>query len=223
MAFTDVLKRPEEYGWTRMWWKCRRQMEMDSDYSDHGAGRLRSQWSWLLDKPQVDCVLEKSIANVVHASFLATQFNRPKFIHLVRNGYAVSEGIRRKAKPGKWNNEQFKERYPIGLCASQWVETLDAVAELAKDDVEVLEVRYEELTSDPDAVISEIFSFLELPALGEAVADRQWLVHGELGNVRNRNQESLERLSDDDICEIEKVGKDWLDRLGYREVARQSD
>lgn len=215
VAFTDVIVRPEKYGWTRMWWKCVDQIRHDSDYSEHGARRLRSQWSWLVDKPSAPCVLEKSIVNVVHAPFYEKYFNKPKFIHLVRNGYAVSEGIRRKASPAKWNNTEYKQAYPISLCARQWVETLEAVYTLKNQGGQVLEVKYEDLTRDPDSVLAEIFKYLELPMLVEEVGEKKWLVHGNVDAIKNLNNKSIEALSSNDKQEIQEIGSTWLSYYKY--------
>ena len=216
VAFTDVLVRPEEYGWPRAWFKCKSSIASDSDYSDKGARRLKSQWSWALEKPGAPLVLEKSIVNVVHARFFNAHFNNPKFIHLVRNGYAVSEGIRRKALPGKWKNEEFNDKYPIELCAQQWVETLDCVDQLRSEGIDILEVTYEDLTNDPEKTLAQICMYLGIESFPSDVANQKWLVHGAEKGIQNMNSASVGRLSDSDKKSVRVIAGPWLDRFGYQ-------
>ncbi|KGM06563.1 Sulfotransferase [Methylophaga thiooxydans] len=216
VAFTDVVVRPEEYGWTRMWWKCVNNLREDSDYSEAGARRLRSQWSRLTDKPLAPYILEKSIVNVVHAPFYVNYFNQPKFIHLIRNGYAVSEGIRRKAVPSRWNNEVYTDKYPISLGARQWVETLEAVDNLKQSGVQVLEVHYEDLAAEPDAMLAKIFKFLDLADHPVKVKELDWKVHGTKSKVKDMNSKSIQGLSQKDLDEVTLIAGEWLKKFGYK-------
>lgn len=216
VAFTDVIVRPEEYGWTRMWWKCVNNLRDDSDYSEEGARRLKRQWSRLLDKPAAPFALEKSIVNVVHAPFYFKHFNRPKFIHLIRNGYAVSEGIRRKANPGKWNNQVYNDKYPISLCAQQWVATLEAVDDLKHKGAEILEVHYEDLAADPDAVLLSIFKFLGLSGLSMHFKEMDWRVHGINSKVTDMNKKSIQGLSGGEKDDISATAGQWLKKYHYQ-------
>lgn len=216
VVLTDVIVRPEEYGWTRMWWKCAEQLRRDSDYSESGAKRVKAQWSWLLNKPNARYALEKSIVNTVHVPFYRDYFNRTKFIHLVRNGYAVSEGIRRKANLARWNNKEYKDHYPISLCARQWVETLDLIESYKQQGVEVLEIKYEDLTADPDAVLGNIFEFLQLPKLSTTVKSKQLRVHGITSEVKDMNQVSIDKLSSEDKKVISNEAAEWLEKYHYK-------
>ena len=216
VAFTDVLVRPEEYGWPRAWFKCKTTIESDSDYSDKGARRLKKQWSWVLEKPRSPLVVEKSIVNVVHADFLNSYFDNPKFVHLIRNGYAVSEGIRRKALPGKWRNKEIDGNYPIELCAQQWVETLNCVEQLKSKRLDILEVTYEDLTRDPDKTLSRICGHLGIEDPASAVANQKWLVHGARKSIHNMNADSVSRMSDSDKSSVRDIASSWLDKFGYR-------
>ena len=222
VAFTDVLVRPEAYGWTRAWFKCKSSIESDSDYSAKGARRLKKQWSWALEKPRAPLVVEKSIVNVVHAGFLNSHFNNPKFIHLVRNGYAVSEGIRRKGLPGKWKNEEFDDKYPVELCAQQWVETLNCVDQLRTEGIDILEVTYEDLTNDPEKTLAQICMYLGIDSFPADVANQKWLVHGAEKKIKNMNLASLQSLTAADLIAIEEVAEVELKYYGYDAARTES-
>lgn len=215
VSYTDVIFRPEEFGWTRMWCECREKIRLNSNYTLAGAERVKSQWSWMLDKPDVDTLLEKSIVNVLHAGFLNEFFNKPKFIHLVRNGYAVSEGIQRKAIPSRWGNPEFSDKYPISLCAKQWSESLREVDSLRGNLFDIYEVTYEQLCEAPNKYLNEIYRFINVDTTSQAVTEQEWLVHGKLASIKNMNCQSIANLSQDELEEIYNTSSHFLKRYGY--------
>jgi hypothetical protein len=152
---------------------------------------------------------------VLHAGFLNEHFNRPKFIHIVRNGYAVSEGIRRKSVPARWHNPEYSEKYPLNLCARQWVETLETIDELKRAGVDMLEVSYEELACEPDAVLKRIFAFIGATEMKQQVGGEKWLVHGNVEPIRDMNPKSIKSLTAEEREAIRTVAAKWLDRYGY--------
>jgi hypothetical protein len=58
--------------------------------------RLLFDWLEALGTPLSPRILEKTTANAVRMRWLHQAFPRSAFIGVVRNGYAVAEGIRRK-------------------------------------------------------------------------------------------------------------------------------
>ena len=215
-AYTDVIIRPEELGWTRMWCECHEEIRLQSDYTSSGAKKLKSQWSWMIDKNNAEVIVEKSIVNTLHARFLNEYFNRPKFIHLVRNGYAVSEGIRRKALPSRWKNPKFHDTYPISLCAKQWAESLKEVERLRDDHIDIFEVKYEQLCEHPEKYLNQIYNYIGVSSLHEAVTEKQWLVHGNLAPIKNMNGQNISNLSPDDIKQVQNVCSELLEHYGYQ-------
>ena len=85
-----------------MWCRCLDQLRLQpSEDMEARAQRIKRQWSILYPSGR-PFLLEKSVANAVRTDFLQTYFAPAYFIYLVRNGYAVAEGIRRKANPAKY-------------------------------------------------------------------------------------------------------------------------
>ena len=165
--------------------------------------------------PTRPVLLEKSIANAVHIPFLQAHFKPASFIYIVRNGYAVAEGIRRKAKPGKRRNPIYSEAYPIGLCARQWAET-DRIVERERLGLShFMSLRYEEFVAEPSVHMRRITDFIEVDPLDERLLSKDWIVHGVESSIQNMNAPSLARLSEADRADVYNEAKDVLDRWGY--------
>jgi hypothetical protein len=214
VVFTDELTRPEEFGWPRLWFKCRQQMKVRGANPADLAGRIKRQWRWAAIG-KGPCFLEKSIANATRLEFLNDHFQPAYFIHIMRNGYAVAEGIQRKADPTRWRNPEYSGRYPIGLCAEQWQATEALITAQSSQLDNYYALSYEDLTAAPEQEIRRILQFLELPDESQLL-NKEIRVHGQRRPISNLNDLSLRNLGEDDIEAIDRVAKDWLDRYGYR-------
>ena len=214
VKLTDALPAPEQFGWHRMWSQCLDQVRLAPEGEAERAMRVRRHWSLCL--PAVaPAILEKSIANTARMPFLQAHFRPAHFVCLVRNGYAVAEGIRRKAEPGRRGNTRYGDQYPIALCADQW-RVCDEVVAADRPDLErFLEVRYEDLTARPAEVLRQITDFLGLSPLPDEAAAGEWTIHGVRSEVRDMNRQSLERLTRRDLDEINDAAGPALARHGY--------
>ncbi|MFB6271474.1 MAG: sulfotransferase [Salinibacter sp.] len=212
---TDSLPRPEEFGWVRMWCRCLDEVRLEPGPGmAERADRAKRQWSIWYPKDAPNLV-EKSIANTARMPFLQHYFQPAYFIHIVRNGYAVAEGIRRKADPRRWKNPEYGAPYPIELCAEQW-RVSDEVVEQDRLKLDrFLQVYYEELTAEPRTVMDRIIRFLELPPLPAEAIDRSWTVQGIHSPIRNMNAQSIDRLTSADIERIHQEAKERLAQHGY--------
>ncbi len=214
VAFTDVLTRPEEFGWPRLWHKCRQQMEINGSDQAALARRIKRQWHWAA-RGSGTSFLEKSIANATRLEFLNAHFKPAYFIHITRNGYAVAEGIRRKADPVRWNNPEHSGPYPLGLCAEQWKITEETINAQKAGLERYYALSYEALSASPQREMQIILEFLELPDESDLV-NQAVRVHGEVRPISDLNQLSLEQLSGNDVEEIDRVAGDLLSHYGYR-------
>jgi hypothetical protein len=151
--------------------------------------------------------LEKSISHTTRMPWLAEHFEEARFVHILRNGYAVAEGIRRRAGTGRVPLPEGMARYPIEWCATQWVRSAEVVDEAtARIGVErVLTVRYEDLCRSPADQLRRIGRFAGLEGLGE----------GDLSVVRDMNEEALARLAPEDMAAINGTAAGALGRFGY--------
>ena len=212
---TGALRTPEEFGWVRMWHKCLDRMIPPDGTEEKTARMVKRNWSVWLDNTR-PVVLEKSVSNTARILFLQKHFVPSAFVYIVRNGYAVAEGIRRKADLQKWKTPHPGNRYPIELCARQWVET-DRMVESVRNEITRLHVvSYEELVENPEITVRKIYRFAGVQAHAmEGVAGKQYHVTGHHSAIRNMNQESIARLSREDIDRINGVAGDTLKKYGY--------
>lgn len=207
---TDQFARDYELGVPRMW-------VLREDYfrlteADAGADpvRLKKEWGSRLDRRR-PVLVEKSPPNAARVRWLQHHFENAHFIALVRNGYAVAEGIRRKAEP-----RHRPEGWPIALCARQWARSNEVLLEDAAHLDRVLWVRYEDLAERPDDELARMFEFLGLnPGNAAGVAGARFAVHERDDAVRDLNAESIGRLSAEDIAAINAAAAPMLARFGY--------
>jgi hypothetical protein len=214
VRLSDVWPLPETFRWNRMWMKCIDEMRLEPGPGMEAlAERVKRQWSAAFSRRPL--LLEKSIANAPRLPFIQTYFQPAFFIYIVRNGYAVSEGLRRGARPRQWGRDDYGDRYPIGLCAEQWAET-DRVISADRPGVEhLLEISYEALSARPREVLDGVTGFLGIEPFSDEVLSRAWRVHGVTSPIRDMNPEAIARLSAEDLKEVRRVAADVLDKFGY--------
>ncbi|RDV16116.1 sulfotransferase [Pontibacter diazotrophicus] len=215
VVLTDKLRRPEDFAWRRMWHACEDEMRIKEAEAPEVARRVKRHWSHFYDlnKP---VLLEKSIANTTRIEFFNNYFKDVYFVHLVRNGYAVAEGIHRKAAIMEGNPLFGKEdRYPIELCAQQWARSLELVEQTKAKAKNFYEITYEEFTDEPDAVLREITDFIGVDPFRNSFKNEVFSVHNVESSIRNMNKKSLQTLSNDDINLINKAALPYLEQYGY--------
>lgn len=215
--YTDVLRTPEEFGWSRLWIKCLNQMNeiFSKKESQYLSDRIKKQWSYMYENADAPVLLEKSISNITRLKFLNKHFKPAYFIYLVRDGYAVSEGICRKAKPYKWGNAGYPKGYNLDMCSKQWVETDTKFGEQVKGLDNVLIVKYELLTKEPTETLKAITDFIGLEQLPNELLSSDWSIHEKNETIQNMNHRSYNNLTNDDIAIIEKQAKNILIKYDY--------
>lgn len=208
VSLASALDRPEDHGWPRMWQKCADDMGPAPEKEGEVAERTKREWGVCFDRSK-PVWMEKSIANAVRIPWLIEYFQPAYFIHIVRNGYTVAEGIQRKTK-----GQAPQGQYPIADCARQWAETDRRIRESLAGYHRVLTIYYEELVADPHSELERIATFLEL--------DTTWVphvedleVHGVTASLDNQNPRSFARLDKRDLKAIEAASSDELAHHGY--------
>lgn len=210
--YTRAIKRDRKRGYSRVWSEYIQELALGRDEPLSAAPRLLHDWMTNLPRPIGPVIVEKTPANAARAEWLQKVFPNSRFIGLVRNGYAVAEGIRRKAKQ------------PLDSGARHWnaVNRLMRQTSLGLD--RYLEMRYEDLASDPAASMIGICDFIgieneqsrRLANLTESEAQRALTTI--FGPVRNCNPESISRLSNDDISIIRNNAGEMLEYHRYKPV-----
>jgi len=198
---TDQLLVPSEAGLARIW-ALQPELFIPSEENKPDAKRIKRQWCGLMSNPSLPVFLEKSIPNAARIVWLNEHFPNAHFIALIRDGYAVAEGIHRKAGQ------------PVEIAARQW----DQSNRIMLDQLEAVErkllISYEDLASQPDNTVNNIMGFLGLDR-SMMIADKKWTVHGLTSNIRNMNPPSLARLSAEEKAIIQKEAGEMLETFHY--------
>lgn len=184
---TDELPLPRDAGLSRLWaLDAERFCLREGEGRNIDVERLKRHWGARYNDPRRPVLLEKSPTNAGRTRWLQERFDSAYFLGIIRSGYAVAEGIRRKAG------------HSIELAAKQW----RISNEILLDDFEHLEhrmlIRYEDLVTQLQARLREISAFIGVDEAGFGPIDRRWQVHEQDMKITNLNQRSLSALTEDD-------------------------
>jgi hypothetical protein len=207
---TDQFPADYELGLPRMWVLREDLFRLTENDPGPDALRLEREWLMRLDRSR-PVFLEKSPPNAARTRWLQAHFENAHFIAIVRNGYAVAEGIRRKAEP-----RHLRDGWPLELCARQWSRSNEILAEDAAWLERILWVRYEDLACDPRGELARVLRFLGLDAQTTFLdGSRTWSVHERNEPIRDMNAESIARLGPDERNIITREAGRMLERFGY--------
>ena len=214
VLFTQYLSRPEEFGWTYMWLKCKDKIQITRKKEPEIALKIIKDWSpWFNSNSEI--FLEKSIANILRIGWLEENFQPAFFIGIVRNGLAVAESIRRKAQPSKYKNPIYKSQYPIELCAKEWLESIEIMTKEFSKVSKWKLIRYEDLTQNPVEILRNLWEWLDLKP--EPLSFKKGVL--EIRNkkiiIKNRNSENLSRLTKNEKKKIWNIIKSGMIKMGY--------
>jgi hypothetical protein len=198
---------------------------LSSDVTERSKKQIRHVMSKMLTQKRSRLLIK--ITGWPRIGFLSEIFKDAKFIHILRDGRAVANSLLnidwwwgwRGPENWRWGvlspeqKEQW-DRYDKSfavLAAIQWKILIDAI-ENAKDYIEednFLEIKYEDLCSDPIAVFRKAVEFCNL----------EWtrgfetkLKRYELKNTNNKWQRELTSRQK---SQLEQVLQDHLRKYGY--------
>lgn len=161
--------------------------------------------------------MEKSIANSAKIKWLEKNFDSPYFIWIIRNGYCVAEGIRRRSK--SIDRKNFKYRgvgYSIEMCARQWIVNNDIIERDSKNVKHLMKINYEDLMEDFEPTIEKLFEWLPVEKKNMKLCNiTDFSFHNETKPIKNMNSLSLSGLSKEDIVQINTVAENYLCKWGY--------
>lgn len=215
VRFTGQLPSPEDKGWTRMWVRCLDYMDIGSESEPQRAERVRRDWSPWLDGSR-PVFMDKSVSNVARIPWLEKNFHNAYFVGIVRDGYCVAEGIRRKARPRGDAAKQVGSVYPIEMAGEQWVAANQRLLEAAKSSQRFMLIKYEELIDDPVGTLQKIWTFLGLDAPHMEKSPGGIIIGQQTYRLEeNNNAQSHSRLSADDRGRLTPIIREMQQRLGY--------
>jgi hypothetical protein len=206
----DQLKRYRKHGpHARIWATVPEYWRMDEN-STHKANvnKLKRQWGVKFNDPTKPVLIEKSPSSTLRVRWLQKHFENAHFIGIIRNGYAVAEGICRRKK------------CDLQTAALQWTKG----NEFMLDDFDHLErkiiIRYETLTEKPEECLREVCEFIAIDPKEISFEGKVLNIHKEASTIKNMNYKSFEGLSEEDCQIIEEIAGDMLKRLGYSRQER---
>jgi hypothetical protein len=215
VRFTRLLARPEDYGWTRMWAQCVDKIQLPPIREPERAERIILEWSPFY-RTGARVFLEKSVSNIPRMEWLDRNFPNAYFVGIIRHPYAVSEGIRRKARPRLQPARIYGERYPIELTARQWLVANELLHSNAQKVERFHMLRYEDLVADPVIELGRIFRYIGVRETELSFSKGVLTIGGRLREIRNMNGESIVRLSQEDVTKInEAIGIAKIREMGY--------
>jgi hypothetical protein len=171
--------------------------------------------------------VNKDTNNCMRIRYLKAIFPDALFIHIIRDGRAVAYSLYKVDwwpkltlwwagfTPQEW---QATGKPPIELCARHWCrevnEIQSALAEL--DPKDHIQVRYEDLASEPLTELKRLIEFTGLP----------WTARYETSvrkvKIENLNFKWKERLSASERDILQATLGDLLDELGYPVTANHA-
>lgn len=197
----NVSSLPEEGQFLDELKDIMREKPWDPDYSMQWD-YIRKIWEsyWDLSKP---ILLEKSPPNIIRALRIQELFQKSYFLIMIRNPYAMCEGLNRR------------NGTPFAKAAQFWVKCAQYQMENSKKLENSLSFSYEDLTDSKAQTCQRIMEFL--PELNSLDIDRSFKVHSVLakdgGNkdkgiplkIQNLNPVKIGTLSRDNIRQINSV------------------
>ena len=207
--YTRVLARARRKGFERVWSEYSEKLTVNIGHSLRDGPRLLHDWTKDLKTPLHELIVEKTPANILRMTWLQRIFHKSYFVGLIRNGYAVAEGIKRKGNKD------------ISRAARHWNIVNKKMLDESKRVRRFLLLNYEQLSEHPEKTMKQLANFLELDPqpLEQAVCktfDFTTVAGSGPSPIQNLNDESIARLSSDDITKIRTNADEMLEYFGYK-------
>ena len=149
---------------------------------------------------------EKSPQNMQHMEKLAHAFPRAKFIHIIRDGRDCAASLHRR-----W-------RRTPKLIVHRWRHVVEDARRQGKAMGDrYFEVRYEDLTHDPEPWMKDLLDFLGLPFSEDVLVSTrpQTNQNGELGEIEAQPARWRTYFSPGTIDELDRIAGPFLGEMGY--------
>ncbi len=209
---TDQFIKDYDVGLPRMWVGREDIFCLTEDDNGPDPIRIQKEWGMRLDLTK-SVLLEKSPPNSAKTRWLQKHFENAHFIGIVRNGYAVSEGISRKAEP-----RHLLNGWPIEMSAYQWMRSNEILKSDAMHLKHFVWVKYEDLVDDIEGTLNKLAEFIGISTFQSFEKGREWRIHERNDRIKNLNRISIEKLSHADIDRINTVAGELIQEFGYRKL-----
>ncbi len=164
--------------------------------------------------------ISKCPRNGMRMEFLREIFPDARFIHLIRDGRAVSRSVLEQREGSgdrmKWWDvrpigwRQWENEPPVASVAHQWrsvVQFVHDVGQTMPSD-QYMEIRYEDFTRDPVNLLGRVCSFMDVAWSDEAI-------RAASRSIESRNDKWEKSFSTDDVAVMNRIMGDALKTYGY--------
>ena len=166
--------------------------------------KIKDVWDryWDQDKP---LLVEKSPPNIIRTNAIAEHFSPVYFLLMVRNPYALCEGLIRRNNLKARDAAEFTVR-----CLKQQAENVEKLDN-------ILCFTYEELVANPESISRKIQSFI--PQIGELKYTQRFKVHSIDGRIErgivDLNTKKIQNLSVNQLKQINSVLRENSNLMNY--------
>jgi len=209
-----AIPHPRNYGVLGLWTEKPNLISNDKNYNwKIIKQKWFKAWERSAGRPLKNMILlEKSPPNVIRAELLQKYFLNSYFIVMVRNPYALSEGLRRR------------QGYKIERCATHWGESMKFQMRNLKILDNVIWVKYSDLCDNQEMVKTKITTLL--PELNDFSFEGKLSGHHSLHGkkempIKNLNPDQIKNLGTNDIRRINNILSKYqkeLDYFGYKRM-----
>ena len=215
-------------GHNRLWAARKRWRDVYQDPAHYDWPRTRAAWYFqaYAHDPRAPVFVEKSPSFLMIVGDLARHFRNAKFLIMVRNPYAVCEGICRARRRGPWGLSAALEGERLETVAARHVATC---LEYQRRNIEAygdqgVFFTYEAMCSEPERVARKIRDLVpELDDLN--LRQRLWVRSDYHEMLTDMNARQIARLDPDQIAAINREFEKHravLNYFGYDVVERFS-
>lgn len=154
---------------------------------------IKRQWNyhWKKNNSNAKIKLQKSPPDILRPDLLQQHFENVKFIIMIRNPYAMVEGILRA------NSNATVEQ-----AARHAVRCLEIQLENSEKYLTDMVLRYEDFTNDPTTSINSIMDYLNITDIKH---NQIFNVKGYTSSIKNMNDIQIKKLTDSQIKNINKI------------------
>ncbi|MFA5993296.1 MAG: sulfotransferase [Candidatus Pacearchaeota archaeon] len=183
----------------------------EKDYNEEDKEKIKKVYSkYLIPGTRF---ITKSPADTLRARLIQSYFPDAYFIAVVRNGYAVSEGIIRKRKDDP-ERQEFKGLFTtIDESAEQWFRANTIIVSHKEFLKNYMIIKYEDLVEKPDETVSAVINFLGLNKEGFIIPEY----------IKGLNEIQISRLSPYDIETVTRIAQPMLIHFGYQILQKDLD
>ena len=206
-----------------MWASERKWLDLFADPASYDWARSRKAWYFFARAHRADAsvFVTKSPPHLLHVEHLAQAFRNAKFLFMVRNPYAVCEGIcrRYRTRLAAILHRQFTEPgKSIETAAAVHVATCLA---LQRRNIETFAERsafftYEVMCDEPAAVARKVQSLV--PELDDLTLRQRIAVKNYDETLTNMNERQIAAPTAEEIAAFKRVfweHRNTLDYFGY--------